>query len=282
MRTPRALEDPALKFIHLTDTHLVPGGERLHGLNPRDRLEACIDNINTEHADAERCVVTGDLADAGAPDAYRVLRESLARLRMPVHLVIGNHDRREEVLKAFPDTPVDAYGFVQGAVETSVGWFVLLDTVEQGHAWGSYCTKRLDWLRWTLTGVRRRPVYVFMHHPPFDVGIPCLDRLGLGDEGARIGDVLLAHNTVRHLFFGHVHRPVTGSWRGIPYSTLRGTNHQVPLDFEALEVVPKSHEPPAYAVVLLEPDQTTVHMHDYLDTRRVPWSQTSEGRPGWR
>ena len=78
-----------------------------------------------------------------------------------------------------------------------------------------------------------------------------------------------------------VHRPIAGSWRGIPHSTLRGTNHQVPLDFDAVEVVPKSHEPPAYAVVFLEEGQTTVHFHDYLDTCRVPYDKRSDGRPDW-
>ena len=37
-----------------------------------------------------------------------------------------------------------------------------------------------------------------------------------------------------------LHRPISGSWRGIPYSTLRGINHQVPFDFDSVEVVPKS------------------------------------------
>ena len=46
---------------------------------------------------------------------------------------------------------------------------------------------------------------------------------------------------------------------------MRGTNHQVPFDFLALEKVPKSHEPPAYAVAFLDEAQTVVHFHDYLD-----------------
>ena len=270
-----------MKFIHFTDPHLVPRGECLHGLNPIERLEACIDDIRRHHGDAELCVVTGDLAHHAQPAAYADLRECLSQLRMPVHLLAGNHDRRDRLLAAFPETPVDADGFLQAAVETSAGRFLMLDTVEQGKGWGSYCARRREWLRRSLADARGRPVYLFMHHPPFHVGIPSLDRLGLGTDGVRIGEVLSAHDNVRHLFFGHVHRPIAGSWRGIPYSTLRGTNHQVPLDFDAVEVVPKSHEPPAYAVVFLDGDQTTVHFHDYLDTCRVPYDKKSEGRPDW-
>ena len=271
-----------MKFIHVTDPHLVPRGEELHGLDPHDRLGACVADINRNHADAELCVVTGDLAHTARPEAYGELRECLSELRMPTYLLVGNHDRRDRLLETFPESPVDADGFVQSAVETSAGWFLMLDTVEQGRGWGSYCARRLAWLRRSLENARDRPVYLFMHHPPFRVGIPCLDRIGLGADGDRMGEVLSAHDDIRHLFFGHVHRPVAGSWRGIPFTTLRGTNHQVPLDFDAVEVVPKSHEPPAYALVFLDDDQTTVHFHDYLDTYRVPYDKKSEGRPDWR
>src|SRR5256885_8190549 len=39
----------------------------------------------------------------------------------------------------------------------------------------------------------------------------------------------------RSLSFGHIHRPISGSWRGIPFSTLRGTNHQVALHLRSEE-----------------------------------------------
>ena len=253
----------------------------LHGLDPHERLEACIDDINRNHADAELCVITGDLAQSGQPKAYRDLRDCLSKLKLPYHLMIGNHDRREQALETFPDIPVDPNGFLQTSFDTSAGRFVLLDTVEQGKGWGSYCQKRVDWLRQTLAASRNQPVYLFMHHPPFHVGLNCVDRIGLGADGDRIGEILSDYDNIRHLFFGHVHRPISGSWQGIPFSTLRGINHQVPFDFDAVEVVPKSHEPPAYAVIFLEEGQTTIHLHDYLDTYRVPYDKKSEGRPDW-
>jgi hypothetical protein len=50
---------------------------------------------------------------------------------------------------------------------------------------------------------------------------------------------------------------------------MRGLNHQVPFDLHTVSPVPKSHEPPAYAVVFIDPDQVTVHFHDYLDRRTL-------------
>ncbi|MFQ5932558.1 MAG: phosphodiesterase, partial [Nitrospiraceae bacterium] len=59
-------------------------------------------------------------------------------------------------------------------------------------------------------------------------------------------------------------------WLGIPCSFVRGTNHQVALDFETVRPVPKNHEPPAYAVVFLNSETVVVHMHDYLDNSTLP------------
>ena len=46
-------------------------------------------------------------------------------------------------------------------------------------------------------------------------------------------------------------------------------SHQVWLDFsEDTEGVPGSHEPPAYAIVLIGADQVVIHFHDFLDDSR--------------
>ena len=59
-----------MKFIQITDLHLVPKGEMLHGLDPYDRLKECINDINHSHKDAEVCVITGDLAHGANQQAY--------------------------------------------------------------------------------------------------------------------------------------------------------------------------------------------------------------------
>ncbi len=143
-----------MKFIQITDTHLVPKGETLHGLKPYDRLKACVEDINRCHNDAELCVITGDLAHDAVPDAYIDLRACLSELPMPVYLLAGNHDSRSQLLAAFPDISVDAHGFVQFWLDCSVCRFLMLDTVEEGKGWGSYCEKRLVWLQDALAEAR--------------------------------------------------------------------------------------------------------------------------------
>jgi 3',5'-cyclic AMP phosphodiesterase CpdA len=264
-----------MKLIQITDIHYVHNGNRLHGLDPYERLESCIADINANHADADLCIITGDLAHNGLIETYENLRDRLRTLSISYHFMIGNHDNRENFHKVFPGTPCDESGFLQSVVDTAAGRFILLDTVEQGRNWGSYCEKRRKWLQAQLEASGERTVYLFMHHPPFKIGLPCLDRIRLIHDGDYLRKIIEPHKNIQHIFLGHVHRPVAGSWRGIPFSMLRGTNHQVPFDFDAVEVVPKSHEPPAYAVIFLEPEQTTVHFHDYLDNTVYPYEPKS-------
>ncbi len=257
-----------MKLIQVSDLHLVPPGARLLGLDPRARLEAAIADINEHHGDAELCLITGDLTNSGAPEAYALLGEALTELRLPYRLLIGNHDDRDNFRRGFPEAPRDADGFIQSVVRTPVGDLVLLDTHEPGERWGSFCAKRQAWLKARLAEAGERPVYIFMHHPPFDIGIPSLDLLRLA-EPAGFARVVAEAGSVKHIFFGHVHRPVSGSWGGIPFSSLRATVHQVALDWQTETPVPYNLEPPSYAVILIEDARVLVHLHDFLDDTRA-------------
>lgn len=253
-----------MKFLHVTDLHIRAPGEILYGLNPAERLRACIASINALHGDAEFAVFTGDLTDAGQIEAYQSLQEMLAELPMPYHLLLGNHDNRLNFQQVFQDSPRDANGFVQFTIETAIGRFVCLDTNVPGESYGHLCEKRLGWLEDELESARGTPVYLFMHHPPFEVGIRRMDTIPLRDT-QRLAELARANGNIRHLFFGHLHRPLGGSWHGIPFTSLRGTNHQVALDFVIEHKVPGSHEPPAYGIVFARDGLTVVHAHDFLD-----------------
>lgn len=258
-----------MKFIQVTDMHIMPPGEQLLGLDPRARLDACIADINANHVDAELCVFTGDLAHEEYIEAYQNLRECLSALSIPYHMMLGNHDERDAFKKIFPEHPCDENGFVQSAIDTTAGRFVLLDSHEPGAGWGTFCEQRAAWLRARLEESQDQPVYLFIHHPPFEIGIPSLDNIRLRDPELLRG-VIEPFDNIRHIFFGHVHRPIAGSWLGIPYSFIRSTNHQVVLDFKTISPVPKNHEPPAYAVVFLKPETVVVHMYDFLDQSALP------------
>jgi 3',5'-cyclic AMP phosphodiesterase CpdA len=259
----------AFCFVHLTDLHLIAPGGLLYGLDPAERLRAAVADIAARHgpggaAPAAFAVVTGDLTHHGDAGAYAALRDILSALPFPAHLLLGNHDDRGRFREAFPDAAVDGAGFVQRVVDTPAGRFLLLDTLEPGTHAGRLCERRLGWVAERLAE-SDGPVHLALHHPPAHVGIVGMDQIPLLDAAA-LWEVLRPHRPrVRHLIHGHLHRPLAGSWRGIPLSSLRGTSHQVALDLSERTVVGGSHEPPAYALVRITEGDVVVHTHDFLD-----------------
>lgn len=256
-----------MKLIHVTDPHLGAPGEPVWGLDPCERLDRVLDDIARLHGDAAFCVISGDIANDGDPRAYRWLAGRLAGFPLRTVLMVGNHDDRTALRAEQPGVMDDGQGFVQGRHATREGVFLFLDTLKDKTVTaGEYCMARQGWLRERLAEAAGRPVYIFMHHPPFDVGIGRMDRIKLAETDA-FSEIIAAHD-VRHIFFGHVHRPVCLVWRGIPCTALPGTSHQIPLVEAAAG--PFTVEPAMYAAVLIGEGGAIVHMDAPLDRRAVP------------
>jgi len=253
-----------MKLIHITDFHLPSPGESLWGLDPFDRLGRCLDDIARWHGDAAFCVITGDMSDCGDPGAYDWLARRLEAFPLPTFMIPGNHDDREALKAAFPGLPQSEGGFIQFVQETEAGPFIFLDTCKGPVSEGRLCAQRLDWLARALDDARGQDVRLFMHHPPFDVGIPYMDRIKLENPDDFV-QMISRHDRIRHIFFGHVHRAAFIEWRGIPCTCLPGTSHQVPLKRESIDGVPYSVEPSMYAVVEISPSRTLVHFDAPLD-----------------
>lgn len=253
-----------IKFIHITDTHLVARGQALYGLDPRWRLQACLDDIRRRHPDATACVITGDLAHEGHAEAYAQLAELVSDMPMPVYPILGNHDHRERFLNACGHLVSTDGSFVQYSRLVGGHRAVFLDTNEPGVHFGVFCERRAQWLSETLA-TSREPVLLFMHHPPFDLGLPFMDSYRLLEASPFMQAIEPHRKRLRHMFFGHVHRPVSGCWQGLPFSSIRGTNHQLELELNQTPSLIFNHEAPQYAVVLLADQSAVVHIHDFLD-----------------
>ncbi|TPK85242.1 MULTISPECIES: phosphodiesterase [unclassified Mesorhizobium] len=246
-----------MKIIQLSDPHLMAPGGLLYGSDPLARLDACLADIGENHADADLVVISGDLTNDGERAAYAALRERLAQFSPACRLMLGNHDDRAVFLEMFPHAAEQ--GFVQSVFDGSEGRLILLDTLDSGQVEGRLCAARLGWLDERLQEAHDRPVFLFMHHPPFRIHMPVLDAVKLADADT-FHDLLARHGNVRHIFAGHVHRLIAGSWRGIPVSTLRSTNHQTALDFS--DSWSLGHESPAYAVIFIDADGVIVHFRE--------------------
>ncbi|MBO6520672.1 MAG: phosphodiesterase [Rhodospirillales bacterium] len=251
-----------MKFIHLTDPHVTATGE-LFNLDVDARLRAAVQSINSRHADAELVMITGDITHWGEPEAYRRVCEALGALTMPWYPLIGNHDVRDAFLAGLPNVTADDAGKVSFRLDTSAGPFLALDTLTDGTHAGQIDERQLAWLDDELAAVES--AFLFMHHPPVRSGINGMDRIPLLNPDD-LAAVLDRHpGKVRHIFFGHMHRAFHGSWRGIPFSTVKATAHQVAPLIDGESPLTTSCELPAYAVVLVGDAHVLVHDISYME-----------------
>lgn len=266
------------KLIVFTDLHILPEGGRIIGLDPSERLRKGIAHVNLHHPDTHHVLFTGDLTHRGDVASYQRLRDLLSELRCPYSLLLGNHDQRENFLSVFPEAPLDANGFVQQALDiaphTGQGVhpdgarLLLLDTLFAppynfpGSYSGFLCEQRMDWLAQQLASAGKRPVHIFMHHPPHATGFVGMDAIAL-KNGEAFYELLLHHGNVRHIFAGHVHRTISGTSHGIAFSVFKSPCHQQPMPFAAEDTMLSVDEPGAYGIVLLRPDGVLVHTEDY-------------------
>ena len=255
-----------MKFVILTDTHFVARGRKLYGLDPSERLAAAVDRINRDHLDVSFVIVTGDLAHWGEDAAYENLASVLARLNAPTILMMGNHDKREPFGRFFPGVPRDEAGFVQSVNLFDAATIVTLDTLNEAaldHA-GLLCEARLAFLDRALASAPAdRPLLLFQHHPPFDTGLRYMDGIKLANPEAE-WDVIARTRKPDYLFMGHLHRPISGVWRGIPFHIQRALSHQVAFDLETADHIPGSHEPPDYSHVTVSDGQIVIHQCSFL------------------
>jgi len=167
---------------------------------------------------------------------------------------------------------------VQNAIMQDGNSFLFLDTLKgPPSSAGLYDEPRCLWLREALRKTAGAPTYLFMHHPPFAIGHALMDLIAL-DEPEAFAALLKGHD-IRHIFFGHAHRAISGQWRGIPFSSLPGLSHQLPLVASAVETV-YSDEPPMYAVVLLDGDRTIIHSDAFLHRQPAAMAPDAE-RGDW-
>lgn len=255
-----------MKLLQITDTHVPAAGKLIYGVDARARLEACVDDINAHHADADWCFVTGDTVNHGGEEEYENLAPALNRLRVPFRVLPGNHDDRAMIRRFFPATPFDGDGHAQSVIDTPLGRIVLLDTHDPGKSSGILCELRLRWLRARLEE-GDGSVYLFLHHPPLATGVEYMDGIALRN-GDALWEVLEPHaRRVRLMVFGHVHRPIMGTWRGIPFACCPSTAHQVALELgpQAERHLNFNHEPPCYAIYTIDAENVVAHQQRYLE-----------------
>jgi 3',5'-cyclic-AMP phosphodiesterase len=230
-------------IAHLTDTHF---GDRPGVIDRNRRVVEAVAAL-----DPDVVLVTGDVADHGAPAEYAEARDVLGDLAAPVLWCTGNHDVREaleeSIFGAASSEPLDVVFEIGGFR------FLLLDSLvpaQDGRRidHGELADASLEWLDAQLAA-SSLPSFVALHHPPLDLGIDWIDEIRLRDS-ERLEAVVAAHPQVIATLVGHAHTAAATTFAGRPLLVGGGISSTVPLPAEGRAKVWQD-APPSYAVHLV-------------------------------
>ena len=248
-------------IAQISDTHVCAEGTRLYGrIDTNAGLARAIDAVNRLRPRPDLVLMTGDLAESGQPAQYAMLRKLLARLEIPLRVLPGNHDSRENLRAAFADHGYLGQGkFLHHAAELGPLTLIALDTQVPGEDGGTLCAERLAWLERELERSRGRPTLVAMHHPPVPIGVDWLDRSNCANAEGLAG-VVSRHPQVERILSGHVHRAAQIRFAGTVVATAPSTAYQVALELGHDGEPHLIHEPPAFLLHRWHGGALTTHV----------------------
>lgn len=259
-----------MRIAQITDLHVAEPDTYMRGfVDANAKLAAAVAFLNERADRIDVVVATGDLTNDGRPEQYRLLRELLEPLQLPLYLVPGNHDEVDGFREAFAGSPwLPASGPVDYVIDDHPVRLVGIDTTEPGRHDGVFHAAQAEWLDATLAARPDVPTVIFGHHPPFFTKLWLFDAIRLtGAELLR--DVVARHPQVRLVVSGHVHRPVSSAWGTTQLTCAPSTTHQSRCDLHPDEGAGIVDETPMLQVHLVEDDLVITHSMPFEPATRT-------------
>lgn len=237
-------------LAHISDLHL-NGTARAS-----DRAGRAVAYLNSLTRRPDAVLVTGDIADHGAPAEYAEAAELLASLDAPFFTCPGNHDDRAAYRKVLLGEDVaggtpDAAGRPVNRLHHAAGYALLLcDSTIPGEDAGLFADETLEWLARTLDELGDTPALPAFHHPPAVIHHPYLDSMNL-TNAERLAEVLADRANVPAILTGHAHTAGATTFAGRPLLVAPGVVSTVRLPWESGEAWTDRAAPPGVAFHVL-------------------------------
>jgi 3',5'-cyclic AMP phosphodiesterase CpdA len=194
------------RWVLISDTHVGTHREYMRrGMKPAETLAKTAEQVLTLDPRPAAIIISGDLAaDQGEPGDYALIKKLFQPIReagIPLHLVLGNHDHRENFWAAFPEAKpaLPAADRQAAVVETPLAnWFLMDSLYKTGLMQGLLGKDQLLWLAKALGARADKPALLVAHHN--------LDVLGGLHDTADLLQTAASCKQANAYFHGHTHQ----------------------------------------------------------------------------
>lgn len=260
-----------MRILQLSDPHIrLPGNPLAGRVETIPFFERAIATVERLRPRPDLVLITGDIVDTMSVEEYAIARRVIDQLTLPVFVLPGNHDERKGMRSELGQYL--GKGLNEDCLAYTIDQFelriIMLDSVIPMSGEGRIGEVQLAWLEQELAHRARTPTLIALHHPPFDVGIPFMEKYRLLDR-VELGAVLSRHSQVVGVVAGHIHRTIVGRVGTLMAMVGPSTAHQIPLELSPDGPETLVFEPPGY--LLHEWDGKALRSHQaYIDSFG-PW-----------
>jgi 3',5'-cyclic AMP phosphodiesterase CpdA len=232
-------------LAHLSDTHLDDHPESAA------RTARVLDHLNGLPGPVDAILISGDIADHGREDEYR-LAAGLFKSALPVLVLPGNHDVRDAYRRGLlglaegGDAPINTRHDLAGVV------LLLCDSSIPGRDEGRLGPTTLGWLAAQLATVpAATPVLVAFHHPPVALHHPAPDSIRLLDPEP-LAAVIGEYPQIVAVLTGHAHTAAATTFAGRPLLVAPGVISTLRMPWEGPGLLADQIQPPGVAFHVLD------------------------------
>ena len=186
-----------MRIVQLTDLHLPPAGTttNLQVDTQRNFLDLLPQAVALK---PDLLVLSGDLCyDVADTATYHWVGEQMDALNIPYAVIAGNHDDSSLLGMAFDLTVHQKEVYFEHPIGQQPVFF--LDT-----AVATISDVQLAWLEEQMATLEG-PMLLFMHHPPFPMGMPFMDQTWPFRRSEDLMAVLTRYPAPVYIFCGHYH-----------------------------------------------------------------------------
>lgn len=213
-------------IVHISDTHIGPKGEMVHGVDTAQHLRDALQRVREMQLNPVCFILSGDLTNEGDTESYEHLAELVDEIKefgKPVLLGLGNHDtrvnfRRVVLGEAEAEDENIPYYY---ATEIDGLRVLMLDSKVPGRHDGELDAEQLAWLAEQLETPAPGGDLVVVHHPSVPRGVPRPNDLLL-QNSQDLADVIEGKNVLA-ILAGHSHVSSVSSYEGNLHVTAPAT-----------------------------------------------------------